>query len=239
MRQLNWKKLPPSLLLALLLTACSQSTEVHLYGRYLSEAQSNSMRQALKAQGFKVQVNQLAFPQNINQSALIYGMPLSRPDEVEQIRLIAKTQGFQLGDMHSLVQGNHWYSGNSMGLILLPDGVSPNQLHAAQDLSFVYQSQGCNEQVELSLTADQRFAIKPAKGAVHDSGMLQGHWRVKQLPYLELQPQGNPDWAYYLEISRNQSRDLVGLVQQLNLTPLQTYPVFGGCSFVYGVRVAR
>ena len=239
MQQRNWKKLTSYLLLALLLTGCSQSTEVHLYGRYLSDAQTNQVQQALKAQGFTVQVNQLAFPQNISQSALIYGMPLSRPDEVEQIRLIAKTQGFQLSDMHSLVQGNHWYSGDSMGLFLLPDGVSPAQLHSAQDLSFVYQSQGCDEQVQLTLTADQRFEIQPAKGSENDVRMQQGSWRVRQWPYLELQPEGNPDWSYYLEISRNQSRDLISLVQQLSLTPLQTYPVFGGCSFVHGVRVAR
>jgi hypothetical protein len=224
------------LVVLLVLGACSQNTKVHLYGRYLSEGQTDAVRQALSAQGFAVSLNQLAFPANISQSTLIYGMPMDRPQEVEQIRQIAKDQGWQVQDAQSLVKGNHWYSGNAVGLFLLPEGISPNQLTSVHDLSFSYQSQHCADQPELRLTADQRFQIIPVAGATAKPAMLQGRWQVKQLPYLELLPDGDPHWSYYLEISRKQHRDLIGEVQQLTLTPLQTYPVFGQCSFVFGIR---
>lgn len=224
------------LLVLLALGACSQNTKVHLYGRYLSEDQTNTVRQALSARGFDVTLNQLAFPANISQSTLIYGMPMDRPQEVEHLRQIVKDLGWQVQDAQSLVKGNHWYSGNAMGLLLLPEGVAPHQLTSVHDLSFNYQSQDCAVQPELRLTADQRFQIIPVAGATAKPAMLQGRWQVKQLPYLELVPDGDPHWSYYLEISRKQHRDMIGEVQQLTLTPLQTYPVFGQCSFVFGVR---
>lgn len=225
-----------SLIVLLAFGACSQSTKVHLYGRYLSETQTNAVRQALSAQGFEVTLNQLAFPASISQSTLIYGMPMERPQEVEHIRQIAKDQGWQVQDAQSLVKGNHWYSGNAVGLFLLPEGVSPNQLTSVHDLSFSYQSDNCTDQPQLSLTTDQRFQIKPIAGANAEPAMLQGRWQVRQLPYLELLPDGDQHWSYYLEISRKQQRDLIGEVQLLTLTPLQTYPVFGQCSFVFGLR---
>ena len=236
MSTLKHLQLNIALIVLLALGACSQSTRVHLYGRYLSEAQTNAVQQALSAQGFDVTLNQLAFPSNINHSTLIYGMPMERPQEVDHIRQIAKNVGWQVQDAQSLVKGNHWYSGNAVGLFLLPEGISPNQLTSVYDLSFSYQSQDCADQPELRLTADQRFQIKPVAGAHAEPAMLQGRWQVRQLPYLELQPDGDPHWAYYLEIARKQQRDMIGDVQQLTLTPLQTYAVFGQCSFVFGLR---
>jgi len=222
----------------LLLGACSQHTRVHLYGRYLSESQINAVHQALSAQGFEVELNQLAFPANISESTLIYGMPMDRPQEVDHLRQLAKDLGWPIADAQSLVKGNHWYSGNAVGLFLLPEGMSPNQLTSVHDLSFSYQSQHCGDQPQLQLTADQRFHITPVAGAAATPAMLQGRWQVRQLPYLELIPDGDPHWSYYLEISRKPQRDMIGEVQQLTLTPLQTYAVFGQCSFVFGIRAS-
>ena len=231
-----WRTFFGQLALLMLLSGCSQTSEIHLYGRYLSEAQTNQLRQALTHEGFKVTVNQLAFPTTISQPTLIYGMPMDRPDEVAQVRQLVQTQGWQLQDAQSLVKGNHWYSGNSMGLFLLPDGVNPNQLSSVHDLSFVYHSQGCDAPANISLTADHRFQIQPVNGATTEAALLQGRWQVRQLPYVELIPDGNSQWAYYLELSRQHSQDQLGAVQQILLTPLQTYPIFGRCSFVHGVR---
>ena len=144
--------------------------------------------------------------------------------------------GWLIQDAQSLVKGNHWYIGNAVGLFILPEGVSPDQLTSVHDLSFSYQSDNCTDQPQLSLTTDQRFQIKPVAGANAEPAMLQGRWQVRQLPYLELLPDGDQHWSYYLEISRKQQRDLIGEVQLLTLTPLQTYPVFGQCSFVFGLR---
>jgi hypothetical protein len=236
MSKLKYLQRVIGLFVLLALCACSQNTKVHLYGRYLSASQTNDVRQALSAQGFDVTLNQLAFPTNISQSTLIYGMPMDRPQEVDHIKQIAKVLGWLIQDAQSLVKGNHWYSGNAVGLFLLPEGVSPHQLTSVHDLSFSYQSQQCADQPELRLTADQRFQIIPVAGATAEPAMLQGRWQVRQLPYLELLPDGDPDWSYYLEISRKQHRDMIGEVQQLTLTPLQTYLVFGQCSFVFGIR---
>lgn len=238
MSKLKYLQRVMALIVLFALGACSQNTKVHLYGRYLSEGQTNDVRQALSAQGYDVTLNQLAFPAHISQSTLIYGMPMDRPQEVDHIRQIAKDLGWLIQDAQSLVKGNHWYIGNAVGLFILPEGVSPDQLTSVHDLSFSYQSQNCADQPQLRLTADQRFQIIPVSGATVEPALLQGRWQVRQLPYLELLPDGDPHWSYYLEISRTQQRDMIGDVQQLTLTPLQTYSVFGQCSFVFGIRAS-
>lgn len=59
------------LILSIGLVACS-STEVHLYTRYLSDTEIEQISSKLDKSNFKIIPNTLAFPENINQSTLLY-----------------------------------------------------------------------------------------------------------------------------------------------------------------------
>lgn len=233
-------RLPPLKLILIFtllfaLCACSQNTMVHLYGRYLTDTQTNRIRQTLSAHGFEVSVNQLAFPTNISRTTLIYGMPMDRPQELNQIRMLARQHGWQLQNTQPLVMENSRDSSNAMALFLLPESESRNPHISVDELSFEYHSQGCDDQPQLSLTVDQRFQIIPIAGSNTESALLQGRWQVRHFPYLELLPDGHQQGSYYLEIVRNQY-DMSGELQQLTLEPQQPYAVFGQCSFVFGQR---
>lgn len=228
-------KLGPLLALLLMITGCSH-TQVHLYGRYLSPAQTEQLRSSLQKQGFAVTVNDLAFPAQVQQNTLITGLLMDRPDEADQLRTILGQQGWPLQRVESMVHGNHWYSGNTVGLFLLPPGVTTQQTQHPKDLSYLYQGVSCASPASLELQANQRFLIHTNATDNLNAAMLQGQWRIRQYPYLELQADADPNWFYYLEISQTQSMDQISGVNEIRLTPLQSYPAFAGCFFEYGVR---
>jgi hypothetical protein len=224
-------------LLALLLglSGCAH-TKVHVYGRYLSPEQTELLRSSLKAEGFEVTVNDLAFPAEVQQNTLITGLLMDRPDEADQLRTLLQQQGWPLQRIESMVHGNHWYSGNAVGLLLLPPGVTAQQTQHPRDFSYLYQGTGCASPTSVELQANQRFQIHTATKNNLSAAMLAGHWQIRQFPYLELRPDGDPNWFYYLEISQTQSVDQISAVNEIRLTPLQSYPAFAGCRFEYGVR---
>jgi len=223
------------LFLLVILTGCSQN-KVHLYSRYLSAEQSNQLTTQLQDAGFTVQVNHLPFPDTLQQSALVYGVPYQHPAAIDQVRLIAQAAGWPLPHVSAIVSGNHSFTGNQIGLFLLPAGIELNAAPTSLDLAAVYQSQNCQSQPELTLSADQRFVIKPATPNGATTRLLTGRWQMREYPYLELQAEDDPDWFYYLEIGRDQTRDATGIVQLITLTPMYSYPVFAGCQLSYGVR---
>jgi hypothetical protein len=228
-------KFIPPLALLFWLTGCAQ-TQVHLYGRYLSATQTEQLRSSLQAQGFAVTVNDLAFPAQVQQNTLITGLLMDRPAEADQLRTVLEQQGWPALRVESMVHGNHWYSGNAVGLFLLPPGQTVQQTALPKDFSYRYQAAGCAEAVSIELLANQRFKIHSPNRSSLDAAMLQGQWRIRQYPYLELQADADPDWFYYLEISQTQSADQISAIAKIRLTPLQSYPAFAGCFFEYGVR---
>lgn len=229
-------KLVPTLTLLFWLTGCAH-TQVHLYGRYLSAAQTEQLRSSLQAQGFAVTVNDLTFPAQVQQNTLITGLLMDRPAEADQLRTLLEQQGWPALRVESMVHGNHWYSGNAVGLFLLPAGQTVQQTTLPKDFSYFYQAAGCTGPASIELLANQRFEIRTPNQTKLDSAMLQGQWRIRQYPYLELQADADPNWFYYLEISQVQSVDQISSVAKIRLTPLQSYPAFAGCFFEYGVRL--
>ncbi len=228
-------KLIPTLALLFWLTGCAQ-TQVHLYGRYLSATQTEQLRSSLQAQGFAVTVNDLAFPAQVQQNTLITGLLMDRPAEADQLRVLLEQQGWPALRVESMVHGNHWYSGNAVGLFLLPPGQTVQQTTLPKDFSYLYQGAGCASPGTVELRADQRFQIRIETSHHLDAAMLQGQWRIRQYPYLELQADADPNWFYYLEISQAQSVDQISAIAKIRLTPLQSYPAFAGCFFEYGAR---
>ncbi|WP_031567345.1 hypothetical protein [Rheinheimera texasensis] len=228
----------PVLALLLWLTGCAH-TQVHLYGRYLSAEQTEQLRSSLQAQGFAVTVNDLAFPAQVQQNTLITGLLMDRPAEADQLRNLLEQQGWSALRVESMVHGNHWYSGNAIGLFLLPPGQTVQQTASPKDFSYLYQGAGCAGPASIELLANQRFQIRIETSHNLDAAMLQGQWRIRQYPYLELQADADPNWFYYLEISQVQSADQISAISKIVLTPLQSYPAFAGCMFEYGVRQSQ
>ncbi len=58
-----------------------------------------------------------------------------------------------------MVHSNHWYSGNTVGLFLLPPGVTKKQTQHPKELSYLYKGSDCASPVSHELQSNQRFQI--------------------------------------------------------------------------------
>ncbi|WP_102797800.1 hypothetical protein [Bowmanella denitrificans] len=222
-------------LLTLTMVGCAK-TQVHLYGRYLQPEQIQQVTQALETEGYQVQVNRLAFPADIHQSSLVYSLMLKDVSKLDRVMAASASQGWYVHNVTAMVKGNHWYTKDSMGLFLLPEGVDPSDPSAAENMSFNYQSSGCEQSPGLQLSDDHTFRIQPVAEVPFDADWHQGTWRLKESAYLELTPKADPTWSYYLELQRSTETDQLGQAEVIRLTPMRTYLMFGKCSFEYGVR---
>lgn len=222
-------------LFTLVLTGCAK-TQVHLYGRYLQPEQINSVSEALKAAGYQVEVNNLNFPGDIQQSSLIYSLMLKDVSKLDTVLGAVAEQGWYVNNISAMVKGNHWYTKDSMGLFLLPDGVDPTNPTAPENLSFLYQSVGCDKAPSLQLFPDNTFRIQPVADVPFEADWHQGSWELKESVYLTLTPKADKTWSYYLQLERRTEQDQLGKAEVIQLTPMRTYLMFGTCNFEYGVR---
>ena len=214
--------------------SCS-STKVHLYSRYLSEPEIEKITKNLEAHNFDVVVNTLDFPSDIQQSTLLYSPFVQGEGRVNVLIDSLDKTGWVIPNVQPLFSGNHYYTKNSVGLLLLPDGVMQSDSIAAQALVNNYKSQGCDMEVELTLRKNGNYLLKYSEKIYSQTDHLTGHWKVTSYPYAELSSD-NKEWYFYFEIQNKTGVDVVGKIDITELKPVEKYYLLPNCSFVYGVR---
>lgn len=226
---------------SILLSACS-STTVHLYGRYLSEAQIEKVKDGLEKTGVKVKTNTLSFPESINQSTLLYSPFIQQENGLENITNSLSKLNWTIADVQMLVANNHWYKKDSVGLFLLPEGMTQNDRIVSRDLVNEYTSRNCKMGVSVQLNQDNTYEmffseIPDLRTEYFRNRIdyLKGSWKVRSYPYIEL-TSFNDRWWFYFEIQRKTETDKVSDIDIIELAPLDEYKLFPNCSFTYGVR---
>ena len=223
------------ILLSITLLACS-STEVHLYTRYLSDTEIEKIISKLEESNFKVVTNTLAFPETINQSTLLYS-PFIKGDKTLDLLINSLTNiDWTIPNVEALVSGNHWYSKNSVGLFLLPDGVKQKDRIAIQDLANNYESRNCDTLVNLHLNRNNTYRLSFTNKINERTDHLQGSWKIRSYPYIEL-TSTNERWWFYFEIEQKVESDKVSKINIIELKPVDRYSFFPNCSFVNGIRI--
>jgi hypothetical protein len=219
---------------ALFLCGCSQTT-VHLYSRYLSDAQIAEINKELVKADFIVTPNYLAFPISITQSSLIYSPVIQDHNAVDTITNGLSNIGWKIHHTSMLFTDNHWYKENSIALMLLPPGVNPHTQTQQQDWANEYTSQNCELTLTIKLNKNGQYQILSAKNKLLQHEDAKGHWEIRNFPYLELRS-GDPDWALFFEVKQYIETDQMGDIHISELVPLSNYIIFGGCSFIHGLR---
>ena len=115
-------KMITMVLMCFFLMACS-ATKVHLYTRYLSAQETEGITKNLEGIGFDVIANTLVFPNEIQQSTLLYSPFVEGEDSLNVLIDTLDKMGWVIANVQPLFAGNHYYTKNSVGLLLLPDGV--------------------------------------------------------------------------------------------------------------------
>jgi len=228
-------KLLSVILFCITLLACS-STEVHLYTRYLSDTEIEKISSQLEASNFKVVTNTLAFPETIHQSTLLYSPFIKGDNTLERLINSLTNIDWAIPRVESLVSGNHWYSKNSVGLFLLPDGVKQKDSIANQDLANNYESRNCDTLVNLYLYKNNTYRLSFTNKNNERTDHLKGSWKIRSYPYIEL-TSTNERWWFYFEIEQKVESDNVSKINIIELKPVDRYSLFPKCSFVNGIRI--
>jgi len=216
--------------------ACS-STKVHLYTRYLSVEQTEAVTKNLEQLDFEVIANTLVFPDDIEQSTLLYSPFVEGENSVNVLIDSLEQSGWVIANVKPIFAGNHYYTKNSVGLLLLPDGLVKNDQVTAQDLANEYESKKCESSIKLSLNSDAtyQFLFSNNHNHNHENEQLKGNWQITSYPYIEL-TSSNKAWRFYYEIHKSIDVDVVGKIEIIELKPVDDQYTLPICSYVYGIR---
>jgi len=217
------------------IVACS-STKVHLYSRYLSTTEIEIITKNLEGNNFEVVVNTLNFPSNIQESTLLYSPFIEGENTVNILIDTLDKIDWVIPTVQPLFSGNHYYTKNSVGLLLLPEGVMQSDKAAEHTLVNDYKSEGCDIDVELSIRKNGSYLLKYSEEYTNQTEHLEGEWRVTSYPYVELSS-FNKEWYFYFEMQTNTKVDVVGKIEMVELKPVEKYKLLPNCSFVHGIRV--
>ena len=82
--------------------ACT-STKVHLYSRYLSPLEVQTISKALENVNFEVMTNSLSFPDTVSHSTLLYSPFIQDEAQVDNVINALTKLGWVIPSIHSLV----------------------------------------------------------------------------------------------------------------------------------------
>jgi hypothetical protein len=224
-----------NVLICLLFIGCS-SSEVHLYSRYLSDAEINKISKEIEKLGFDVVTNNLSFPETINQSTLVYSPFLDDEKQLDSLINLLSQLDWTISNTEFLVNGNHWFKNDSVGLFLLPEGIKQNDKIPTQDLANEYEAKGCDIFVKIKLQNDNTYQLLFTKKSSDRVDHLKGTWKLRSYPYLEL-TSFNERWWFYFEIKQLTEIDKVSEIEIIELKPIDKYSFIPNCRFVYGQRI--
>jgi hypothetical protein len=222
-------------LLVLTIVGCS-STTVYLNTRYLSDSESQNVIGKLEQSGFSVETNTFDFPQSVIQSSLIYSPMVKNREAIDRVIDVLTEINWNVPSVRPLVSNNHWFTKNSVGLYLVPEGVQTHGRRATQDLANIYKSRNCNANIEINFKSNGSYEIVFDADDKPHMASLKGSWAIRSYPYVELRPTPDSPW-YYFEIENKVETDKVSDIEIVELKPAEDYEQLSNCTFVYGLRL--
>lgn len=231
----NNMKMISVLLMCFFIWSCA-STKVHLYTRYLSTEETENITNNLEERGFNVITNTLVFPDDIQQSTLLYSPFVEGENSLNILIESLATIGWDMPNVQPIFAGNHYYTKNSVGLLLLPDGGRQSDKMLRQDLANAYESKQCDASIQLKLNNDDSYQFLYPDKTDRQTEQLTGTWQITSYPYIELTSL-NKIWRFYYEVQKNTITDVVGKIAVIELKPLDDHYTLPKCGFVYGLRI--
>ncbi|NMP31968.1 hypothetical protein HII17_10350 [Thalassotalea sp. M1531] len=232
---MNLLRLVCSLSVICFVGACSSPT-VHIYGRYMSNEQTQSLVNQLVSRSIDVEINHHSFPQTINNTAIVYSPFVTKPEVVHQLEDILMAQHWPVSNVSALVEDNHWFQKNSIGVFIVPEGINPHAGTSIVDIANNYHSDNCSNDINLSLHRDGSYTFSREVKSYNYSYGTHGFWRIRSYPYIEMKPMNADRWLYF-EVSKQKVNDRLGSALVYRLLPVEEYAAIRGCDFIFGERI--
>lgn len=217
--------------------ACTSKPTIHIYGKYLSENSIKTLEQSFLQLGYEANTNQLDTPVSVTENTILYSLMLEHQETLDKAQEVVEASGYKVNLLQPMVRGNHWYTKNSLALILFPEDSANNSHFFHQDLVHQYQVEECDTDLVLKLNPDFSYQISGKEWNEEELPLVSGSWHYRQFPYVELRPGNNTQWHMYFEISRSTTSDQISAIQMQKLSPLEPYSLISGCTFEIGQRV--
>ena len=224
-------------LFILVVSGCTSKTDVHLYGRYLSEEQTQNISQQLTESGFDVVVNKLQFPTSITRPTILYSPMVKNAQQIYLVVDVLAQENVPAPAISPLVSGNHWYKKDSIALFLFPEGESSLDAILVQDLMQTFNTRNCDLDLTLAFNKNGSYVLSGKNWDVEQKTFSTGEWLYRQYPYIELRPDLSKEQIRYFEIKQYNEADKVSDIQIIELMPVQSHQLSGDCSFVFGTRI--
>jgi hypothetical protein len=219
------------LVIFLIITVACTSTTVHVNKLYLNEQESQKITIELKKLGLDVEFNELNFPTDISSTSILYSPFVKDKKAVNKIEDTLTRLGYGASNISALVASNHWYTKNTVGLFIVPDGIAPNSGKNIEDIAFHYQSEKCDNLTELNLQKNGKFTYK-----IFDDIKITGTWSITGYPYILLENK-EPYLHYYFEIKRSKKVDKISEIEIIDLQPVSSSLIILNCKLTYGERI--
>ncbi|WP_233269087.1 hypothetical protein [Paraglaciecola sp. L1A13] len=213
----------------ILIIGCSH-TQVHLYGKYLSEPEVERISRLLQEGEFLVDVNFLTFPESITRNSLVYSLMLKEPSELTRLAKVASNLGYDIHQEVPLFSNNHAFTHESIGLFLIPTDIDVSAQYLLESVFGTYQSKSCQSETQLILLENKTYSLVNAKKDV----LLSGGWKVTQYPYVQLSGAKNDPWVAPFEVAVTDEIEYGVAVSNTYLMPLSDYVRFDECQFYKG-----
>jgi hypothetical protein len=201
----------------------------------LSAVETEEITKNLEENGFDIVPNILAFPDGIDESTLLYSPFVEGENSIYILIDLLNKSGWEIPNIKPIVAGNHYYTKNSVGLLLLPDGGMASDKVTSQDMANDYVSEKCQDSIKLILNSDATYQFVFTNKVPSQIEQLTGSWKITSYPYIELISL-NKQWRFYYEIHKSKVTDVVGTIDIIELTPVDEQYTMPVCNFLYGVR---
>lgn len=224
---------------SILLTGCSTLPTVHLYAKYLDNHQAREVKRVLEQTNqYHVELNSFDFPASITENTLLYSLLLKNGENIQRVSALSKSIGFPIAHNKALAQGNHWYTKDALALFLFP-AIRNKEVHLFwQDLVHNFKGENCGADASLALKRNSVFVLEIATAEQDNSAnTIEGMWKYRQFPYLELEKHGSDYSEYYFEIKHYSVVDQISEIAMLELTSLNTGHLPEDCKFLFGQRL--
>jgi hypothetical protein len=231
------KSFLPLIFITLFIIGCVNQPKVHVYARYLSNVEIENISKEIEEFGLTPVINDLDFPATITSSSIIYSPLLRNSSNVDSLISAMNSIGISVSSVDPLVSGNHWYTRDSIALLVFNKESVSNGRIRTRDLANKYKSIGCEKFIQLELKENGRYQLISDTWINFDLSLSKGTWEYRQYPYIELRPEKGERWYRYYEIVEKVEEDKVGQIEMLKLVPLDTHQLAGDCHFVHGIRV--
>ena len=222
----------------LLLGGC-QSPQVHLFNRHLSAEESTALHQTLEQQGFDVHLNALPLPDDMQQSTLMFSPMLKNYGDVTRLIELLESSGFPIAGANILSNNNHSYTGDNIGVYLLPPGAIRQAPDNAIALINEFSGKSCDSgdaSLQLRANGHYRFELSVWDEQQQDyrSQTRQGVWR-QQDELLLMESQDGRIQAFAIVEGTRQLPE--GRLRTLNLLARPSNSGMDGCNFTIGLHL--